>query len=239
MNHINHFFAPLLLSFALITSLAAETFEAGVEAYHASEYDAAVEYFEHAIQSGENASLRHNLALSYFQDGELGEATWQLERAIRIEPLNASYQFKLGALRQQLGLYGGSADWWQPVSTAISPNIWITIATLSFWLLAALILIPRKGQQRLLTKLALTTAAVCMSLSIAALIIQNITLPSGVITKNESVTLRHAPADGAPEAGIARPGERLKVTDEYGDYLKVETEAEITGWLHSDTYRAL
>lgn len=221
--------------------LSAESFDTAVNAYHEYKYDEAIEQFEGALSDGESAAVRHNLALSYLQSDQLGEATWQLERAARLAPLKTSYQFKLGALRQQLGLYERSVNWWQSASSTLQINTWILIVAVCFWILLALILLPRMGRMNrtLAVKLATALSVIGLSLSCAAIVIHYFDMPAGIVISDEPSTLRHAPASAAPEAGIARPGERVKVSEHYQGFVKVETEADIVGWLPEEDFRAL
>jgi hypothetical protein len=78
-----------------------------------------------------------------------------------------------------------------------------------------------------------------MLLSSATWIIQTTQQASGVIVAKEAIALHHAPASAAPEAGLARPGERAHVLDQHNDFIKIKTEAEITGWIRAETFRAL
>lgn len=233
-----------LLSVAAFTSftpLHAQDFEAGIEAYHESEYADAITAFETALESGESAALRHNLALSYYQTGAPAEAAWQLERAVRLAPLNESYLFKLGALRQQLGLYEAPVEWWQSASRVLSQSTWIWIACVSFWCLLAAILLPRFGgsTRPIGLKLLIGLSLVAMTLSVLALGVLSTQKTSGIIASEQAATLHHAPASAAPEIGIARPGERAEVIDQHGDYLKVKTESGITGWMPKEAFRKL
>lgn len=241
MKHLALLLATALLSLSLTNLLVAEPFNTAVEAYHESKYGESIEQFEEALTDGESAAVRHNLALSYFQNDRLGEATWQLERAARLAPLNSSYQFKLGALRQQLGLYERSVSWWQSASSALQVNAWILIVAICFWTLLALILLPRVGRMNrtLVLKLATTLSVIGLSLSSAAIVIQYFDMPAGIVIYDEPTTLRHAPASAAPEAGMARPGERVKLSERYLGFVKVETEAKIVGWMPEEGFRAL
>jgi tetratricopeptide (TPR) repeat protein len=237
MKHIVRFFATALLCASNI--LCADSFKTAVDSYHESKYEQAIEHFKAALAEGESAPARHNLALSYFQSNQLGEATWQLERAVRLKPLNTSYQFKLGALRQQLGLYQQSTNWWQSASSVLSINTWILLLTISFWLIVALLLLPSAGQmsRTLPVKLSTTASFILLSLSTAAISIHYFDMPDGVVISNQPTTVRHAPASAAPS--IARPGERLQVNEHYQGFVKVETEANIVGWLPEEDFRVL
>ncbi|MDQ8193216.1 hypothetical protein QEH59_02180 [Coraliomargarita sp. SDUM461004] len=222
-------------------TLHADNFEDGVKAYHQSDYQEAASAFERSLSQMESAAAHHNLALSLYQQQRPAEAIWQLERAVRLSPANKNYLFKLGALRQQLGLYQQTTTWWQIASNSLSQRSWIYIASVCFWIIIAAILLPYMAgrKPRILLKLCISFAAIALALSSAALVIQSTRLVSGVIISNSPVSLHHAPASAAPEAGIARPGERAQILDQHNQFLKIQTEADITGWIHSKSLRQL
>ena len=95
------------------------------------------------------------------------------------------------------------------------------------------------GIRARLLKLSSSIATVCILLALTALTIQITQQPSGIVISNEAVDLHHAPASAAPKAGVARPGERAYIINQHNDFLKVETEAEITGWIRVDAFRKL
>jgi len=229
---------------ALAPALQADDFQAGIDAYHESGYTEAIVAFERDLASGERAATRHNLALSHYQQGQPGaapEAIWQLERATRLDPFNQNYLFKLGVLRQQLGLFAAPAEWWQAASRVLTPATWIWIAAISGWCLLAGILVPRIGgfSRPIAVKLFMGLAIVSLVLSSTALTIQATQQASGVIITDAPTVLHHAPASAAPEAGLARPGERAQVIDQHNNFLKIKTEAQITGWIENSQFREL
>ncbi len=231
----------VLLFSAIAGTLRADDFEAGIEAYHESKYTEAIQAFEQSIARAENAATRHNLALSYYQNKQAAEAAWQIERAVRLDPLNKNYLYKLGAIRQQLGLYEPPVQWWHSASQALTRGTWIWITCLSFWILFACFLLPKAGGFRrpILLKLFSGAAVIALAISAAALSILYTQQASGLIVSDAPAVLHHAPASAAPEAGVARPGERAKVLDAHGDFLKIETEAQIKGWVSQSKFRAL
>ncbi len=224
-----------------LTALQASDFQSGIESYQNSEYTEAASAFQSTLASEPSAAAHHNLALSYYQLGEPARATWQLERAVRLDPLNESYLFKLGALRQQLGLYELPAEWWQSAARLLPQGTWIWIASLSGWVLLAAIVLPKiSGKHRpIALKLLVGLTVVSILLSSAALTILTTQQADGVVVSEEATALHHAPASAAPEAGLARPGERARIIDAHGDFLKIETEAQITGWISKDAFGEL
>lgn len=231
----------ILQALCATAHLPADSFDDGVEAYHESEYDSAIYAFEETLKMGESAAIRHNLALSYYQVGQKAEAAWQLERAIQLKPFDESYLFKMGALRQQLGLYDLPTSWWESATRALTQKWWILILTFSLWVLIAYYLIPKFGgfNRPIGLKLFAAASGVCLILSACALSILYLKRTTGIIISEEPATVRHAPASAAPETGIARSGERARVIDAHGDFLRIETEADITGWISKDAFRAL
>ena len=123
----------------------------------------------------------------------------------------------------------------------LTKSTWIWIACISFWIVIAALALPHLGgfQRPIFLKLSLSVAVTCLLLAVTALTIQITQQPSGIIISNEAVDLHHAPASAAPEAGVARPGERAYVIDQHNDFLKIETEAKITGWIQVEAFRKL
>lgn len=226
---------------ALPSLVQADDFQSGLDAYHEAKYAEASAAFDRSLESSENAATHHNLALSLYQQGQSADAVWQLERALRLAPLNKTYIFKLGALRQILGLFDTPTDWWQSAANMLTKSTWIWIACINFWIMIAALALPRAGgfQRPILLKLFSGIATVCLPLAVTALTIQITQQPSGIVISNEAVDLHHAPASAAPKAGVARPGERAYIIDQHNNFLKVETEAKITGWIQLDAFRKL
>ena len=231
----------LLFLSALLSPIHADDFQSGLDAYHESKYAEAIAAFDRSLESSESAATHHNLALSLYQQGQATTAVWQLECALRLAPLNKTYIFKLGALRQMLGLYDSPTTWWQSAANILTKSTWIWIASIGFWIVIAVLALPRIGgfQRPMFLKLSSSIAAACILLAVAALTIQITQQPSGIVISNETVNLHHAPASAAPEAGVARPGERAYIIDQHNDFLRVETETGITGWIKIDAFRKL
>lgn len=231
----------LLLIAGVWQPLQADDFSAGLEAYQAERYAEATESFQRSLETEETAALRHNLALSLYQQGRAAEAVWQLERALRLQPFNQTYQFKLEALRQQMGLYQASSPWWLRAAQFLSFGAWIWITSISFWVLLAALILPRLAGLRPRPAITLTVSlsAILLLLSLATITLQKSNTVTGTILADAPLPLRHAPASAAPEAGQARPGERARQIDQHQNFLKIRTEANITGWIPADALKKL
>lgn len=229
----------LLATLASITQ--ANEFHTGVDFYEKGNYQDALEAFEGSLASGETAATRHNLALTYFQLGQPAAAAWQIERAVQLAPYNGEYQYKLGALRTQLGFFDARPEWYQLAAQSLTFNQWILLAIVSFWLSLALYLFPILGgfRRNLGLNTIQTLSLILFALSVPAIILQSSTHQRGIVIADEATALHAAPASAAPETGNARPGERARVIDQHNDFLKIETEGQASGWIAEDAFKRL
>jgi hypothetical protein len=223
------------------TSTPADPFEAGIEAYQNGQYQTAKVQFTTVVETDETAAARHNLGLAHFQLEAPAEAIWQMERAQLLSPCNADYRFKLEAVRQELGLFAGAPSWYALACQALPTTTWLIIASISFWLLIAALILPRLGGNKVGIRIkslrCLTIAALILSLPSIWLNLR--LLQSGTIISEEGASLHAAPASAAPDSGTARPGERARILDQYNNFYQVETEGQATGWISKDAFRPL
>jgi tetratricopeptide (TPR) repeat protein len=222
-------------------SAPATPFQSGIEAYQNAEYKTAKAQFVDALELDETAAARHNLGLAHFQLNAPAEAVWQLERAQLLEPFNAGYRYKLEAVRQELGLFADSAKWYTLASAALPTKSWLILATVSFWLLLAVLILQRLSDTKI--RIGLKTLRVisiaALILSIPSLWINQRLLQTGTIITDQATSLHAAPASAAPQSGTARPGERARILDQYKHFYEIKTEGQATGWISKDAFRPL
>jgi len=242
--------SPLRIAFVyLISAIAAlaasqtasDPFQAGIEAYETGRYIIAKDQFLSALKMEETAAARHNLGLAYLQLDAPAEAIWQLERAQRLDPLNADYRYKLNAAREQLGLFAGLPPWYRLGSERWSIQTWLSIASIAFWLLFASLILPALAGSKVgiwIKSLRLLNI-VALLIALAAIWFNLRLQQTGIIIAAENACLHAAPASAAPESGLARPGERGRVLDEYKDFYKIETEGLASGWISADMFRLI
>lgn len=233
----------ILLCSLLSTTLCiqASTFSQGLEAYEAGNYAAANAHFQASLAEEETAATRHNLALSAFQAGRKAEAAWQIERAIRIEPFQDEYRFKSEALREHLGLIPQRPRWYQLFAQALPLGQWALLAVLGLWAIVLGTLLPLAARRKagLPIQAARALGIIALLASVPAYILQNKLNQTGIVISEEPITLHAAPANATPETGSARPGERAQVIDRHGNYYKVKTEGQATGWIPTEAFRPI
>lgn len=232
---------PILFILVSAFALADNTFQQGIDAYHDSDYESASRAFETAVAVDETAAAHHNLALALYQSGKVSQAAWHLQRALLLEPNNEEYHFKLGALRQQLGLINQKPEWYELVSKALGPQAWILLLCVCFWMTLAAMLLPWISgcEAHLLIKAFRALGLTGLILACSALYLNRDLSRQGIVLADTPATLHAAPASAAPQTGLARPGERALAVDWHGDYIEIETEGGARGWIGSGKFKKL
>lgn len=230
---------PIL--FAGLALSAESDFDTGLRAYETGDYSTAITSFESSLEDLESAALRHNLALAYFQNDRVTEAVWQLERSLRLAPHQDDYQFKLAALRQQLGLPPSEPHWLNRFGKAVSPRSWIIVAATAFWLLMVSVLLPWiAGKPRpLIGKALLILSSFTLLVSGSVLFYQKDLSRQGICLNASMRELHAAPAAVAPQTGIARPGERALLLERHNNYVRIRTEGGAEGWIGLESFRLI
>ena len=241
-THILVVFLSTATTVLAASSTEPSSFQAGIEAYENGHHAAAKAHFLTALKTNETAAARHNLGLTELQLGHPAEAIWQLERALLLDPFNKDYHEKLNLVREQLGLAVGTRQWHLLLSQSISLDVWVIIATASFWLLLATLIIRGSGKNKSRGRIKLLRlfSLLILVLSLPAIWLNLKTLKAGIVLSSENAILHSAPAAAAPESGFIRPGERVQMLDQHNDFYRVKTQGgATTGWISKGDFRLL
>ncbi|MGB0416022.1 MAG: SH3 domain-containing protein [Coraliomargarita sp.] len=231
----------VLLIVPLFNLSATDSFSRGLKAYEAGNFSSAAEHFQSSVEDSETSAARHNLALSLFQSGKQAEAAWQLERAIRIEPFKDEFRFKSEALREHLGLMPQRPSWHQLFAETCTRSQWAWIAIAGIWLTVLSIVLPIASRYPagLAIRSVRTIGLITVLIAVPGYALQQKLNQIGVVISEQPLALHAAPAQATPETGTARPGERARVIDQHGDYYRIETEGQATGWIAAESFRPL
>ena len=237
------FFVFIIAKLTFFSSaLYADSFLQGITAYELENYELALIEFEAAVKDSPSAAAHHNLGLTYLKLNNLPDAIWQIETALRLDPHNNHYAFKLTTLREQrLGIFGEPVPKYLKFAQLLEINQWIVACTISAWILLAVILMPKFTgySSGAVLQLLLILSCATLPVGITAIIINSRAQAGGIIMAEAPIELRSAPASAAPQTGNARPAERAKVIDNHNEFIKVKTEGQATGWIPKKAFRSL
>ena len=232
----------IFLSFALsgAPASAAQTahdaaFARGVEAYEAGEYAAAAQQFQQLMAEGvHEAPVFYNLAHAYHQQGRLGPAIANYERALQRNPhfTQARRSLQQALAQSDRGLAPAETPGWrQALLTAqsqLDPDtpVWVAVGFWAvFWGAVAVRMWRPKRYATGIAVIALLAAALFAAMGWA-----RHQPPQVAVASTESVPVRY----GIDEVSGVRfelyEGDRVTVDRREGDWIRVESTEGGRGW---------
>jgi tetratricopeptide (TPR) repeat protein len=212
-------------------------FQAGIDAYLVSDFEAAADQFQKAVAESPSAGAWHNLGNAEWQRGKTGPAILAWERAAWLDPFNPNPRANLRAARKSAQIDTPDLSWHELCSTWLPVDAWAWVAAFSFWLAVALMLLPNLLHWR--------RADWRQGLAAAGLAVFLLTLPAlaGVqsrsrigIVVNPDTPLRLTPTQEAQTLAKIPAGAMARLERRRGDYVYVRTQFDSAGWLKQSDF---
>lgn len=232
--------AALILFGVRLTTMASPAtssdalFHLGSGSYHAGDYVRAAQAFEQAASLEPASGTLRNLGNAEWKCGKPGLAVLSWERALWLDPFDHAAQTNLQFARKTAQLESPELTWYEVVSTWLPVNWWAWIASISFWLAVALVLLP--GILRL-RKVTWHQAGAALGFAVFLL-----SAPAhwGVDTRShlgfvleKDTPLRLTPTTDAQVITRLPSGEPARIEKARGPYVLVRT-SRTSGWLLRD-----
>jgi len=210
------------------------TVDAANQLYASGHYGEAARIYEQEIARGvQDSAIYFNLGNAYFEQGDMGRAVLNLQRAAELAPRDPDIQANLALARQQTTeLFAAEPS--GPVAVLAKLTSWMTlneaaILVLALWfLLGFFILAYREVQGSRGRRLAQTSAMVVLILmllagvSLASRSFLQQTQPPGVVV-TPSVAISDSPGTSNPSGYHLTGGTKVNVIDRVGDWVRLET----------------
>lgn len=207
---------------ALLVLLAAQVFCTGGESYRSV-----------------NTAEEFNAGNAAYNLGHYGEALWHYERARQSSPRDADILQNLALAQKGAGLLDQPAPLWhERMGAFLSADGWVMVACVGLWAGVVILLVMTMMHWRgaipvgllLLAFLLLAVGAIG---TVGALDAQRF----GVAVKETPLKL--APTRQSPGSAVIAEGERARVLEHLGDYVRVETPSGKIGWALSADVKPL
>lgn len=216
-------------------------FQEASSAYSSGDYRSAIDKFESLQKIGLSAPLLYNLANSYAQNGQIGKAILNYERALRLAPGDSDIRGNLALLREKQGLFQEEKSFTQKFTSVLSLNQWIALATCAFVVFAVVLLFSVSFGLRRTSRY--TAAACCLLITVMAVFgafgrYQH--WHDGVVVVPDA-RLRVSPFEAAASIGTIQEGRVLHMgkSKTHGNFFLVEDETGRSGWLASDSFEII
>jgi tetratricopeptide (TPR) repeat protein len=237
-----------------------DAYAAGNEAAVAGDWPAAIEHWQRALElmPGRSAQLDYDLGTAYAQLGELGRATYHLERALQpearpsVEVAEAARR-NLGIVRRRAEVQAEVNDarisreesWWDLVVSVLAGQGLAWISLISGWLLLGALLGRRLVASRLAGRRGPAAAGSGRVGGALALVFAIVFILAGgfhglaieaaddhpdAVALDAVVELREGPGTHLPVAVRVQGGSHVRVLDERSGWVRVRLPAGLEGW---------
>jgi len=222
--------------------LGEDPFALGNEAYAEGKYDKALSFYKGAInQKGYSASLLYNMANTYYQKKDVGQAILHYERALYLDPGNVDIQANLSLARKNFGLIAEPVPDWQRIFHILNLNWWAMIASGAFGMFS-LIYLLRGIRPGILKgapfKILTTVCLLCFMAGGTGIAMQYRHITLGVIIK-DNAHLLVSPFDSASSSASIKDGKIVRIAKTYRGYVLVEEDNGKSGWIKRDVVESV
>ncbi|PRQ03520.1 hypothetical protein ENSA5_15500 [Enhygromyxa salina] len=245
-----------------------DAYAAGSEAAVAGDWHGAIDHWEHALEllPGRSAQLDFDLGTAYAQLGELGRATYHLERALQpearpsVEVAEAARR-NLGIVRRQAEVQAEVSDArisrqpssWDLVVDVLAGRAFAWISLISGWLLVVAVA-ARRWQRR---KHALKQRANAPRRGVGGALVLVLALVLGIggglhalaieasedhpdaVVLDVLVDAREGPGAHLPVAFALQGGSHVRVLEQRSGWLRVRLPGGLEGWAKADAIARL
>lgn len=229
--------AALVVAVMALTSgkeADAQAVDAANQLYVAGHYTEAARIYEEQIALGaQDSAVYYNLGNTYFQQGDLGRAVLNLERAAELDPRDEDIQANLELLRAQTTeLFAAEETAPGPVTIFADATSWLTenetaVVVLALWFVFIFLLLARRTVESERARRSLQTLAAVV---LILLLISGISLasrsfieqsqPSGVVV-TPSVAVSSGPGAEYVTGITVGAGTAVHVAEQQGQWLRL------------------
>ena len=226
------------------------TVDAANQLYAAGHFDEAARIYEQELARGvQDSAVYYNLGNAYFQQGDLGRAVLNLQRAAQFDPRDEDIQANLDLAR------AGTTELFVeeptgPVAFLADLTGWLTVnetavLVIGFWFLLGFLLLALRqssapaARKTLQYALGLVLVLFLLSgVSLASRTFLAQTQPAGVVV-TPSVAVSTAPGGGG-EGPALSGGTQVHVIDRQGDWLRLAAPSgSPESWVPSQSVESL
>lgn len=236
MKSLSRLFLLTLAAICLLPHITLATvdnsrFQEANAAYSRNDFTGAIRIYEELLQDhGYSAGVLYNLANSYAQEGKVGKAVLNYERALQLSPNDSDIIGNLQLVRTASGLFTRELTLSERFMHLLSMNQWIALGGGGVVALTCTLLLSLRLR---FSARALTLFSLCCFAAIASAIVNTVALRqnwAGSVVISDT-RLQLSPFKGAAAAGNIQEGRKVYPRKEHGAYIFVEDETGRKGWI--------
>lgn len=239
--------AALLALLLVPTSMFADDWQDGVDAYSKGEWSEARSAWEAVLAEGqESAALLTNIGSACFKEGDLAHAVLYFEKALKVDPSYADAKYDLEFAQTFLKDRIETVPeffvkgWIRSLRCSLSSNVWAVVFLVLLAVALGLTLLFLLGRSSAARKTGFFTGLVALLLSLMCLgfslrLRAEYSANSSAIVVSPVTVARSAPDNNSgTDLFILHEGTKVKVLDSVGSWDNIELSDGRQGWILSN-----
>lgn len=212
-------------------------------AYAKAEYTKAAKFYETILAGGQEApDVYFNLGNAYYKSNNIAHAILNYERAVKLNPDNADYNFNLKLANQRIEDKIDEApqlfltEWKNGIASLLSEKGWSQLFIVLIILSLTLFALFTAASNRGLKQLGFFGGSVLIVLSIATFFMAKnkyfltVNGTEAVITA-PSITVTGSPNEKGTKLFIIHEGTKVNITRDATDWVEIKIANGNTGWI--------
>lgn len=246
----------LIFLLALLTGFAgtaqnSQLFDTANEAYAAGNYEEAIDQYEQILENGEtSAALHYNLGNAYYKIDRIAPSIFHYEKALQLKPgdkdirnnLTFARTMAIDAIGQEEET--GFKGIFDTSTAAFSASGWGWVAIICMLVFVVFFLVYYFSRRTLTKRLLFIGSMFFLVLALSSVIIatmkQNFQQERDyAIVFSEEVEVKSEPSPRAEEAFRLHEGAKVKITEDFQDWVEIELPNGSSGWMPKNDIRRL
>lgn len=227
-----------------------QRFEKANTLYQQNKYTEAAGIYQQLISEGYTLEdLYFNAGNAYYKSNRTGQAIYNYEKALQLNPDNESVSHNLDLANQRVPGFTDELPllffqkWWQQWQHLHTPNGWAVGSLVLFWLLIGGLLVyllaARFNNRPVRMGVSVIGAAFVVYLFMSIYTYSSLHSHHTGIVMNSGIKAKAAPDQNGKELFELNEGMKVQVLDATMDYCKVQLADGKTGWIACDEVKRL
>jgi tetratricopeptide (TPR) repeat protein len=218
--------------------------------YQQNKYTEAAGIYQQLINDGYRLEdLYFNAGNAYYKSNRTGQAIYNYEKALQLNPDNAAAAHNLDLANQRVQGFTDELPllffqrWWIQWQHLHTPNGWATGSIILFWLLIAgllaYLLATRFNNRAVRVGIGVISGVFVIYLFMSVYTYSSLQSHHTGIVMNSGIKAKAAPDQDGKDLFELNEGMKVQVLDATADYCKVQLADGKTGWVACDAVKRL
>jgi tetratricopeptide (TPR) repeat protein len=225
--------------------------EEAAKSYNAENFSQAAELYLKVIDNGyESSGLYYNLGNTYFKMGDMPSALLYFEKARKLNPADEDIIFNIQIANSRIvdkidpvpDLFW--VRWWNGLLYSFTADQWGWITLVTFTLIFVLLLFFLLSTAIWLKKVTFWSGIVMIALFIASFFLANEKYKTfrndhEAIIFTPTLTVKSSPSDSGIDLFVIHEGTKVKLTDQVGEWFRIEIANGSVGWVQKESFKKI